>query len=595
MGFEYALVHLKYTIPPGIILSLLFRPFLNRLDVYKILALITIAVLSTIPWDSYLIRHKIWTYPDHVTIGLTFFLIPVEEIFFFVIQTYNTALIYLLLNRPLFHPRYLRKNSGNTYFIRYIIQSTIVLLFTTAVVLFKRGGEGTYLSLILLWALPFVFLLWSLSSKFLINLPYTSTIIPIAIPTLYLWVVDTIALRRGTWSIENGTKLGIHLWPGLEIEEAIFFLITNVLVVFGLAAFDHSLTILMIFPTHFPDTHGLPTPYLLFKALVADASVYDEKTISGLIEAVETLRRKSRSFYLASATFPGRLRLDMILLYAFCRVADDLVDNAKTKVEAHKWIYKLTQFLDLSYGPIRQKSPSMKPIIEKFIVENFPESTHSALELLPCQLLSSKPLYDLLEGFKTDLNFLDIGSRQSNINFPIIEERHLENYAAHVAGTVAELCLELVFHHSSSHPTIEEKEQLLRAGRRMGVALQYVNIARDIETDACMGRIYFPTLWLKEENTSHDEILKKPNGLVIEILRSKLLAKAFNDYYEARRDISQLPLEARAPMRVAVESYMEIGRVLKEKNYQIKKGKATVPLIRRLRVAWKALTEIDSY
>lgn len=41
---------------------------------------------------------------------------------------------------------------------------------------------------------------------------------PIALPTLYLWLVDTLALKRGTWVISNGTKSGRHLWDGLEIE-----------------------------------------------------------------------------------------------------------------------------------------------------------------------------------------------------------------------------------------------------------------------------------------------------------------------------------------------------------------------------------------
>ena len=50
------------------------------------------------------------------------------------------------------------------------------------------------------------------------GLPLSSTLIPIFLPTLYLWIVDTLALKRGTWVIESGTKLGLHLWDGLEIE-----------------------------------------------------------------------------------------------------------------------------------------------------------------------------------------------------------------------------------------------------------------------------------------------------------------------------------------------------------------------------------------
>ncbi len=304
--------HLKYTIPPGIILSLLYRPFFNRVDLYKIAFLVSIAVVSTIPWDSYLIRRRIWTYPPSVIIGPTWFSIPAEELFFFVIQTYNTSLLYLILSKPIFHPSYLvprkLKKSG------FVGQSILAFLVLAGVGLIWKGNEGTYLGLILAWAGPFAFLLWTLSSPFLVRLPYTSTIAPIAIPTLYLWVVDTLALRRGTWTIESGTKLGIHVWDGLEIEEAIFFLATNTLIVFGLVAFDHALTILLIFPSLFPDVPELPSPVMLVQALLTDELTYDDERIKGIQQAVGRLRKKSRSFYLASSTFSGRLRIDLILL-----------------------------------------------------------------------------------------------------------------------------------------------------------------------------------------------------------------------------------------------------------------------------------------
>jgi 15-cis-phytoene synthase/lycopene beta-cyclase len=43
-------------------------------------------------------------------------------------------------------------------------------------------------------------------------------------------------------------------------------------------------------------------------------------------------------------------------------------------------------------------------------------------------------------------------------------------------------------------------------------------------------------------------------------------------------------------MRVAVESYMEIGRILMENKYKVRAGGATVPKLRRLKVAWQALS-----
>ena len=81
-----------------------------------------------------------------------------------------------------------------------------------------NGAKGFYMGLILVWAGPFILMLWMLAYQFLIGLPLSNTLLPIALPTLYLWLVDTLALRRGTWVIENGTKLGWQLWDGLEVE-----------------------------------------------------------------------------------------------------------------------------------------------------------------------------------------------------------------------------------------------------------------------------------------------------------------------------------------------------------------------------------------
>ena len=297
-----------------------YRPLLTRLDLYKICFLIAIAVIATTPWDSYLIRRNIWTYPPSVIIGPRLFGIPAEEVFFFVVQTYNTTLLYLLLNKPVLPSSYLVGRKSRTspapYKSRcYTGQIIIAAAIGLSIVLIAQGREATYLGLILVWAGPFALLLWTLSYQFLIRLPYTSTIVPIALPTAYLWIVDTLALKRGTWAIEPGTKLGLHLWDGLEIEEAIFFAITNILIVFGLVAFDNAMGVLVTFPNLFPKVPTLPSPVMLVQALLTDTCKYDTTRIAGIQDAVNRLRCKSRSFYLASAVFSGRLRVDLILLY----------------------------------------------------------------------------------------------------------------------------------------------------------------------------------------------------------------------------------------------------------------------------------------
>ena len=291
------------------------------------------------------------------------------------------------------------------------------------------------------------------------------------------------------------------------------------------------------------------------------------------------LRAKSRSFYLASGVFQGRLRVDLVLLYSFCRVADDLVDEAKSIEEAKHWIAQLRNYLDITYAQNQAKAERREKLIS-----TFPLPTQAALRLLPTTYLSPAPLYDLVQGFETDLHFC------SNNPFPIKDERTLQVYGAQVAGTVAELCLELVFHHTKEQIKESKRRQIVQAGGRMGIALQYVNIARDISIDALNDRVYLPTTWLKEEGLTPEEIIKNPTSLMAETLRQRLLNSAFDIYDEAKGAIEQLPAEARGPMRVAVESYVEIGRVLRQPGYRVKAGRATVPKLRRLRVAWKALS-----
>ncbi|RMY84721.1 hypothetical protein D0864_07482 [Hortaea werneckii] len=626
MGYDYALVHLTYTLPPALLLTAIYFPLTTRLDLYKLSFLITVAVLSTIPWDSYLIRTNIWSYPPNAVLGPTIWQIPIEEVFFFVIQTYNTTLLYLLFSKPVLHSVYLVKEDkasrdGKKWqYIKFAGQALFGLAVKKGIDYIRAEGPKTYLGLILVWASPFLFMLWSLAYQFLVRLPLTNTVLPIVVPTVYLWIVDTLALKRGTWVIEQGTKTGWELWPGLEAEEAIFFFLTNCLIVFGLVAFDNAVAILNTFPIHFRKAPALPSPALLVKALLLPAGTYDDDRILGLQQSVDRLRAKSRSFYLASSTFQGRLRIDLVILYSFCRVADDLIDNASSPAEAKTWVKKLRNFLDLSYGGDMKTdkgetvrgSDKNRGAATLFVVQNFPHDAFLTLLLLPVDRLSKEPLTELLNGFEMDLSFTP-----TNPTGPIKAEPDLDLYGARVAGTVALLCIQLVLYHhplpgSPTSPAVEaQTKRLMAAGHHMGIALQYTNIARDLALDAVAHppRCYLPPSWLKREKLAPETFLanllastsshsQDPGFFQKKLgsLRGRLLERSFEFYDKSRDVVEELPVQARAPMRVAVESYMQIARELRKEQGGLRKvgkggkmGRATVPRWRRVWVAWRAL------
>ena len=387
-------------------------------------------------------------------------------------------------------------------------------------------------------------------------------------------------------SSENQKRKVFHISIVLTLDrEAFFFLVTNCLIVFGLVAFDNALAVLDTFSPFESLVPDWPSPIILIKALLIPASKYDGQRILGLQEAVVRLQEKSRSFFLASGTFEGKIRLYLIVLYSFCRVADDLVDEATSVRDARDWIAKLRKYLDISYD-MEGKQAS----VQDFVRDTFPARAHSALLLLPIAHLSREPLEELLKGFEMDLGFSEGADSQNYSMHPIQSQADLDLYGFRVAGTVAQLCLEITFAQLPSQTDNGTRGRLIRAGVRMGIALQYVNIARDIATDALLHRVYIPSTWLAEEGLTLETVIKNPKGARIEKLRARLLNRAFELYQQSKDVIAELPVKVRGPMRVAVESYMEIGRVLREGKYPLKADRATVPKSRRIWVAWTALS-----
>src|SRR5271166_479318 len=97
-------------------------------------------------------------------------------------------------------------------------------------------GHSTYLGLILIWAGPVIVLQWLLGADLLIR--RWKVLVPgVLLPTLYLTVIDSVALHFGTWAISPLQSLNIFLPLGVPIEEAIFFLVSNMLIIQGMILF----------------------------------------------------------------------------------------------------------------------------------------------------------------------------------------------------------------------------------------------------------------------------------------------------------------------------------------------------------------------
>ena len=193
-------------------------------------ALAIIAFVYTTPWDNYLVMNNVWSYGIDRVQGVIGY-VPIEEYCFFILQTYFTGLFCYRMQS---FASVLKKKDDNIYKKRYLVTFLYVLIFVMGVssLFFETSF---YLGLILVWSMPIIIFQWFVGSRYLVankKLLFIST----SIPTVYLWVADTIAINLNIWQINSKYILGISL-AGLPFEEATFFMVTNLMLTQGLILF----------------------------------------------------------------------------------------------------------------------------------------------------------------------------------------------------------------------------------------------------------------------------------------------------------------------------------------------------------------------
>ena len=202
---------------------------------YTILGLhLVLALVYTTPWDNYLVATAVWWYDPAKVTGIVFGYVPIEEYTFFMVQPVLTGLWLLFWLRR--QPDVVQKGWENGRFRLTALAILGIIWLSMVIILVTGWAPGTYLALILAWALLPIMLqvgfggdiLWQHRRMVALGL------IPI---TLFLSAADTLAIHDGIWTIDPSQSLNWYLGGILPFEEFLFFLITNTLVVFGMTLF----------------------------------------------------------------------------------------------------------------------------------------------------------------------------------------------------------------------------------------------------------------------------------------------------------------------------------------------------------------------
>ena len=265
----------------------------------------------------------------------------------------------------------------------------------------------------------------------------------------------------------------------------------------------------------------------------------------------EMLRGGSRTFFAASLVLPGSVRKPAAGLYAFCRMADDAIDQGTDRAAALRDLHVRRERI---YARMPGNSAADRAFGDCVAQYAIPKEYPLAL----------------LEGFSWDAEL-----RQ----YHTLSE--LTEYAVRVAGTVGVMMAMVMGVRDA---------QLLSRACDLGVAMQLTNIARDVGEDARCGRLYLPLQWLREAGIEPGAWLERPAfsrelGAVIE----RLLAAAEELYVRSESGLARLATSLRPGMYAARLLYAEIGHEVARRKYDSVNQRAVVPWRRKARILADAL------
>lgn len=228
----YFQILLVFIVPPVLVLANSLRGKATRTAWTLLGILVIVAVVYTTPWDNYLVANAIWWYDPALVTGITLGWVPIEEYTFFVLQTLFTGMFYLLVRRQMKNTNAAHRQYSKR--VRWFSLLLVAAIWLVSVGLLLAGGDRwRYLAITVAWAFLPIMLQVGFGADFLLA-GWKTVGLAIALPTLYLCAVDWMAIGFGTWTISPDYTTGLLLAGQLPVEEAVFFLLTNVLVVFGL-------------------------------------------------------------------------------------------------------------------------------------------------------------------------------------------------------------------------------------------------------------------------------------------------------------------------------------------------------------------------
>ena len=267
----------------------------------------------------------------------------------------------------------------------------------------------------------------------------------------------------------------------------------------------------------------------------------------GYQESREITRREAKNFYYAFLTLPQERRRAIYVAYAFCRYCDDAVDTAESVDQKMATLESLHASLNDAYTG-RTSDPLFLALADVADRHDIPEEYFK----------------QVIHGVESDL---------TKVRYQDFEE--LRSYCYQVASVVGLICLQIFGYKDDS-----AREHAID----LGLAMQLTNIARDIQEDLGLGRIYLP----------QDEIARF--GYSEEALEAGIVNESFIDLmrFQAQRArgyfdrgfklLPYLSPRSRACPAVMGQLYSKVLQRIEEAKFDVFQHRISLSKTEKLRV-----------
>jgi 15-cis-phytoene synthase len=249
-----------------------------------------------------------------------------------------------------------------------------------------------------------------------------------------------------------------------------------------------------------------------------------------------SIAQGSQSFAAAARLFRKDTRDDAVMLYAWCRHCDDVVDG---QTLGH------AQETDFRTGQVERLAQLKQKTAAALAGEATDDPVFEALRrVVERHQIPPRHPQELLAGFEMDVE---------NRHYETIEDTL--SYCYHVAGVVGVMMAMIM--------GVRDPKVLDRASD-LGLAFQLTNIARDVVDDARVGRVYVPAELLRKHGISAIEPDNQKQWPALHAAALELLELAERYYASAWSGMSALEPRSAWAIGAARRVYRAIGSKLRD-------------------------------